>query len=228
MLVIIIPAFNEATQIGRVISGLFEIEDRLKQINDGFKLIVIDDGSSDRTAEIARALRVVVLRHEVNRGQGAALETGNEYARRHGADVVVHFDADGQHNPTDITSAVERLRNEKLDVILGSRFLDSRSKIPWFKRYIILPASCWINFVFTGVKLSDAHNGFRVLNRKALEQITISHDGMAHNSEIVQQIKARQLRFVEHPVQVNYHRYGQGISSGFKILSDFLFGQFVK
>lgn len=213
-----VPAYNEEETIGRVIRGLFE---------QGFmQVVVVDDGSDDRTGEEAKAVGAVVLKHPVNRGQGAALQTGNEYALRKEGDVVVHFDADGQFNPADIVGAVRALKSQALDVVLGSRFLDSRSRIPWLKRYVVFPISRWINFVFTGVKLTDAHNGFRVLNRRALKNIQITQDGMAHNSEIVSQIRKKNLRFVEVPVEVIYHEYGQGVGGGVRILLDLLLGIF--
>lgn len=214
MVLIIVPAYNEESTIGRVLRGLFE---------QGWKeIVVINDGSTDATGETAKRERATVLRHAINRGQGAALETGNEYARRLGADVVVHFDADDQFDPADIAPAVEKLKRANLDAVLGSRFLDTRSTVPALKRYIILPLARWINFVFTGVKLTDAHNGFRVLSRRALERIRITQDGMAHNSEIIAELKEQGLRFAEHPVAVRYFEFGQGPLGGLKIIWDLI------
>lgn len=220
MLFIVIPAYNEETNIGRVISGLF---------SHGFKnIIVVDDGSADKTFEIAKSFSIFVLHHEINRGQGAALQTGDEFAILKGADIVVHFDADGQFNPVDITGAVAELEKTGADAVLGSRFLDGRSKLPWTKRYLVLPVSKIVNRFYTGVKLTDAHNGFRVLSRKALEKIRISQDGMAHNSDIVRQIKKNNLKFTEFPVQVIYHEYGQGIGGGAKIIWEIFQNFFIK
>jgi hypothetical protein len=120
------------------------------------------------------------------------------------------------------------MKSKNVDVLLGSRFLDNRSSTPFLKKYIILPVSRWINLMFTGVKLTDAHNGFRILNKKSLEKIQIIQDGMAHNSEIISQIKKYQLTFVEYPVEVIYHEYGQGIGGGFKILRDLVVGRFLE
>ena len=214
---IIVPAYNEEKRIGRVVRGLFE---------QGLtSVVVVDDGSTDRTGDIARDGGAVVLRHAVNRGQGAALETGNEYARQQGADYVVHFDGDGQFNPADIMAAVKLLRERNLDLVIGSRFLDTRSRVPWFKRHVVLPISRWINFLFTGLALTDVHNGFRILSSRALQQIVITHDGMAHNSEIIAQIKKQHLAFAEHPVEVQYHEYGQGVRGGLKIVWDLIFSR---
>ena len=119
---IIIPAYNEEKNIGRVVSGLFE--HGLRQI------IVVDDGSTDNTNGKAKEAGAVVLRHEINRGQGAALQTGHEYAFKNGADAVVDFDGDGQFNPADIAPAAEAMSRAEADAAFGSRFLDKRSKIP--------------------------------------------------------------------------------------------------
>jgi glycosyltransferase involved in cell wall biosynthesis len=161
-----------------------------------------------------------VLKHAVNRGQGAALQTGNEFAIKKGAQAVVHFDADGQFNPADILPALQMMREGNVDVVLGSRFLDTRSRIPWTKKYILLPISRLINRFLTGLYLTDVHNGFRILSRRALEKINISQDRMAHNSDIVKQIKEKGLVYIEHPVEVVYHEYGQGLSGGVQILQD--------
>lgn len=216
---IIIPAYNEAKNIGRVIGGLFE---------HGFKrIVVVDDGSSDATSVIAQAAGARVLRHQVNRGQGAALQTGHEYALAAGAEVVVDFDADGQFNPADIAPALATMNQINAAVILGSRFLDNRSQIPALKKYIILPLARWLNYLFTGLKLTDAHNGFRILNRAALAKIKINQDRMAHNTEMVRQIKQSGLKFSEVPVEVKYHRYGQsGLSGGLKIIKDLILSKF--
>lgn len=220
MLFVIVPAYNEAKNIGRVISDLF---------SQGLEnIVVVDDGSSDDTFELAKSAGAVVLRHEVNRGQGAALQTGNEYALANDAGWVVHFDADGQFNPADIADALVLMRIQSADAVLGSRFLDNRSKIPWTKKHIILPVSRFINRLLTGLKLTDAHNGFRVLSRHALEKIKISQDRMAHNSEIVRQIKEHGLVFVEHPVQVKYFEYGQGVGGGLKIIGEILQERLIK
>lgn len=218
MLFIILPAYNEAKQIGRVIRDLFQ------QLEIGkFTVVLVDDGSTDETARIAEEAGAIVLRHVVNRGQGAALETGGVYARAQGADAVVHFDGDGQFNPVDIAGAVERLRKNNFDIVLGSRFLDNRSQIPFLKRWFIFPVSRLINRLFTGLHLTDVHNGFRVLSRVALEKIVITHDGMAHATEILQLVKKYHLRFAEHPIEVRYYKFGQGPLGGIRLVSDLLF-----
>lgn len=216
---VILPAYNEAKQIGRVIRGLFQ-EPGLKAVAPELQLIVVDDASQDATAEEAYKAGAMVVRHASNRGQGAALQTGNDLARSLGAQIVVHFDADGQFNPHDIAGAIALIKRDEVDIVLGSRFLDDRSEIPWFKRHIILPVGRRINFVFTGLELTDVHNGFRVLSRLALDKIIITHDRMAHNTEIPAQIKKYNLRWREYPVEVRYFEPGQGLGGGVRILWD--------
>ncbi|MFA6490729.1 MAG: glycosyltransferase family 2 protein [Candidatus Magasanikbacteria bacterium] len=220
MVLVVIPAYNEKLRVGRVIRGLFE---------HGYKdVLVVDDGSKDDTALEAEKAGAKVIKHEINRGQGAALETGDAYARNVGAEIVIHFDADGQFNPLDIEPALKLMRDKNVDLVFGSRFLDSRSKIPWQKKYLILPAARWINFVFTGITLSDAHNGFRILSKKALSKVVFLHDRMAHNTEILKIVKKNNLTYAESPVEVTYLNYGQGLSGGFRIILDLIIASFTK
>ncbi|MCX6782086.1 MAG: glycosyltransferase family 2 protein [Candidatus Magasanikbacteria bacterium] len=220
MIVVVVPAYNEEKKIGRVVRGLFE---------HGYeKVVVVDDGSSDETGKLAAEAGALVVCHALNRGQGAALRTGNQFALRIGAEIIVHFDADGQFNPSDIAGAVRLMREKSLDAVLGSRFLDERSRIPWLKKYLILPFARIVNRLITGIWLTDAHNGFRVLSRAAAEKLVIHQDGMAHNSEIVSKIGKNKMKFQEIPVEVVYHEYGQGIRGGLKVLTDIFISKLFK
>ena len=214
---IIIPAYNEDKNIGRVVRGLFQ---------HGWRnVVVVDDGSQDETARMARKEGAVVVRHKLNRGQGASLQTGNEFALACGADQIVHFDGDNQFDPADVQKAVDYLNQNKLDVVLGSKMLEKNSNIPFLKKYCIVPVAKVINFILTGVWLSDVHNGFRVLTARACEGISITHSGMAHNSEIILKIKKNKFKFAEIPVNVSYHEFGQNVFGGFKILFDWVIGK---
>ncbi len=213
MVFVVIPSYNEEKNIEKT------IEDVLKYFPLE-RIVVVDDGSSDNTVLIAKNKGVKVLRHIVNRGQGAALETGNEYARRKNADIVVHFDADGQHQAQDIKKMIEPIIKKEADIVLGSRFLGQENNLPWTKKFFILKPAIIFNWVFSGIRLSDAHNGWRALSKKALFKINISQDRMAHNTEIITQIKKNGLKYKEVPVSIVYKEYGQGFFSGLKILKD--------
>jgi glycosyltransferase involved in cell wall biosynthesis len=220
MIFVVLPAFNEEKKIGRVIRGLFE---------HGFEnIIVVDDGSTDNTSIIAKVAGATVVSHIFNRGQGAALQTGNEFALACGAQTIIHFDADGQFNPSDIHTGLLRLQTEQVDIIFGSRFLDKRSKIPFFKRFFVLPVSRLINNFFTGLQLTDVHNGFRIMRSNVAENLIITQDGMAHNSEIPRLIKDKHFSYAEHPVEVVYFETGQGVGGGIKILWDLIMAKFSK
>ncbi len=219
MFLAIVPAFNEEKNIGSVVKGLFNHIDRV---------VVVDDGSSDSTSTAASEAGAVVLRHEINRGQGAALETGRQYALKNNADYVLHFDADGQFEVSDISPALEALQKSGADILFGSRFLGRDADLPFFKRFFIFPIAKLFNMLFVGRGFSDAHNGFRILNRRALEKIKIEHDRMAHASEIPFKAKKAGLKCIEFSVKVVYREYGQGILGGVKIIRDLLLGKFTK
>lgn len=212
---VVIPAYNERARIGQTLEGLNNLP---------YDLVVVDDGSSDDTAAAAAGAKVV--RHSLNRGQGAALQTGTKWALQNGARYVVHFDADGQFEPSDIQKALAILRGTDVQVVLGSRFLGQTNELPFTKRYIIFPIARVINWAFSGMWLSDVHNGFRVMTADAARALTILEDRMAHNTYIISQIRKRKLLYQEMPVKVYYHRYGQGMRGGIKIVSDLFIGWF--
>ena len=197
---IIIPAFNES-------SGLAAVLESLLPLNCG--IIVIDDGSTNGTDKIAGAFPVLLIRHELNLGQGAALETGMEAARKLNADFVIHFDADGQHDSSDITQLLVPLQKGEADIVFGSRFLDKKPSGLNFSRKFILKAGRWINYLITGILLTDAHNGLRALNKKALRSIHFRQPGMAHASEILYEVKRKSLRYLEQPVHISYTDYSK-------------------
>ncbi len=220
MLYVVVPAFNEHKRIGRVIRDLFE--------HGITNVVVVDDGSTDDTAAVAHVAGAHVVRHCVNRGQGAALETGNRYALAQGALWIAHFDGDGQFRVEDIMQAVQIANQKQVDIIFGSRYLTDTSAIPWLKRTVLLPMGRCIHNIFTGMPLTDFHNGFRLLSSHAAQQIHITQDGMAHNSEIVAAVKRFNLSWIEAPTVVTYHEFGQGIGGGIKIVGDLLLDSLLK
>ena len=215
---IVIAAYNEAEQIGAVVEDLRKAQYR--------QIIVIDDGSNDATEARACSAGAVVFRHMINRGQGAALKTGIDAALRLGAEHIVTFDADGQHDPADIADLLQTIRSGKYDVVLGSRFLSKRSAVPWSKR-IILRGGILFTWIFSGVHLTDAHNGLRAFSRSAAQQITIRQDRMEHASEIIDEIKRHGLRYCEVPVTIKYSAYslqhGQRPLNSLRIAATLLF-----
>ncbi|MDH3403108.1 MAG: glycosyltransferase family 2 protein [Acidobacteriota bacterium] len=195
--VVVIAAYNEARVIGDVVRAV---------LADGWPVVVVDDGSVDQTFERLAQLPVWRLRHIVNRGQGAALQTGIRHALSLGAEVVVTFDADGQHDPSQIIDIVEPVASGRCDVAMGSRFLDGNSQVP-FGRYLVLKLGVLFTRVTTGIRVTDTHNGFRAFSREAAERLSIVMDRMAHGSDILEQVARHRWRFCEIPVTIKYTAY---------------------
>jgi polyprenyl-phospho-N-acetylgalactosaminyl synthase len=196
---IVIAAYNEEKSIGHVIAAL---------THEGYKnIVVVDDGSADRTYHTASQSGAYTLRHVINRGQGAALKTGIDFALSKGAEVIVTFDADGQHVPADIRRMVAPVLDGSADVTLGSRFLaGGRTNVSPLRR-VYLKLGVFAFLVLYGIRLTDSHNGLRALSRHAAEKIEIKSDRMEHASEIVDQIKKKRLRYKEVPVEIRYTEY---------------------
>jgi polyprenyl-phospho-N-acetylgalactosaminyl synthase len=215
----IIPALNEEKTIGEVIEN---IKSRVDDI------VVVNDGSSDRTAEIAAACGAVVLSHPINRGQGASLETGNQYALQNGAEVIFHFDADGQFSVEDIPTILEPIIKGEADAVLGSRFLEKRSNLPWLKEKIFMPIARLVNHLLFNVSLTDPQSGFRALSAAAWKKIPIRQDGMAHCSEIIAKIFKNKLRVNEVSITVRYDDFGLKFGGGVKIFKDLLLAKLME
>ena len=212
---VIVPLFNEGTVIERVVA------EALKTFPH---IVCVDDGSSDSSGEIALRAGAHLVTHPFNLGQGAALQTGLSYALQFpNAEYFVTFDADGQHSVDDALRMVTRLANEPLDVVIGSRFLDSRTQVSWKKR-LVLRTAAFVEGRLSGLKLSDAHNGLRALNRAAASRIRITQNRMAHASEITSQIGKLHLRYSEEAVHIEYSEYskskGQSLWNSVNILND--------
>lgn len=198
---VVIAAFNEEKKIIGVIKGLKK---------NGYRnIVVVDDGSRDRTYNIISKQNIHALKHFINRGQGASLKTGIDYAVRNGAKYVVTFDADGQHNPKEIERLLKPVVSGRFEVALGSRFLRKDSNTPWIRR-VVLKIGVLVIWVMYGVKLTDSHNGFRVFSRKAAQKIQITSDRMEHASQIVEEIHKNNLKYKEVPVTITYSDYSKG------------------
>ena len=194
---VVIPAYNEEKKIADVVK---DVRDRVENV------IVVDDGSADRTQGEAESSGAVVLRHIINRGQGAALRTGIKYALLKGAEIIVTFDADGQFQTEEISKIIQPVQEGRAEVVLGSRFLGIKSNIP-FIRFVILKAGLIFTRLISGIKVTDTHNGFRALSRAAALEIKITEDEWAHASEIIDEISSKKISFVEVPVTVRYTNY---------------------
>ncbi len=208
------PAFNEAPVICEVIAPLRRA---------GHEVVVVDDGSSDGTADAALAAGAVVLRHAVNLGQGAALQTAIEYCLEQGARYICTFDADGQHDPADIPRLFAAMKEKQADVVLGSRFLGQAPRMPVSRRLLLKAAVAFMR-LYGGLRLTDAHNGLRLLTRDAASRFEIRQARMAHASEMVRKCHKAGLRIIEVPCTIRYTDYslskGQGGLGSINILLD--------
>ena len=213
---LIVPCYNEGTVI-------FDV---LTHARETFPNIVgVNDGSADDSAAQIRAAGAHLVDHPVNLGQGAAIQTGVEYARKQpGAQYFVTFDADGQHQVKDVVRMIERLRTEPLDIIVGTRFAgQDNSQVPWIKR-AVLKTVVMLSPRTKKLGLTDAHNGLRAFNRRVAEEMNIRMNGMSHASEIVSMIEKHGWRVDEEPVDILYTEYsmskGQSLINGVNILAD--------
>jgi glycosyltransferase involved in cell wall biosynthesis len=214
---VVIPAYNEAS----VLTG--SIQDLLRL---GVSVVVVDDGSADDTAAVARVAGALVLRHPVNLGQGASLQTGIDFALSRGARVLVSFDADGQHLARDVPALLAAL-DEGADVALGSRFsghIEGASR----GRILFLQSVVLVSNTLSGLRLTDAHCGLRAFRASSSAALRLSQPRMAHASEFLRNVKRANLRVVEVPVTIRYtgysHSKGQRPRDALRILFDLLFG----
>lgn len=198
---VVIPAYNEGSFLAETVAGL---------IPYGYTVVVVDDGSAVPQDEYIRMQPVRFLRHVTNLGQGAALQTGTTYAIRDGAQIVVHFDADGQHNPVLISRLIEPIFTGACDITLGSRFIDSadRKQVP-LKKQVLLKGGVFVSWLFTRMWLTDTHNGLRAMSRAAAQKINLTENGFAHATEILEQIRKASLRYKEVPTTIKYTDYSQ-------------------
>ena len=223
---IVIPAFNEAAVIGEVIADVRSVFDHV---------VCVDDGSTDGTGEIALRAGAHLVRHPVNLGQGAAIQTGVEYARKQpGAQIFATFDADGQHRVKDLSAMVDRLRANDVDVVIGTRFAAKAeaeaSRPPLLKR-IVLQTAARLSPRGRRLGLTDTNNGLRVFNKTVADALNITMSGMSHANEFVVLIAENHWRVAEEPVEVLYTEYskskGQPLLNGVNIIFDgFLRGRY--
>lgn len=219
---IVVPAYNEGPRISATLRALAAFAGRI---------VVVDDGSYDDTAARALEEDVWLVSHAMNCGQGAALQTGIDFAIARGADVVVTFDGDGQHQADEIHNLVAPLLTDEVDVVLGSRFLGQCHNLPW-TRYMVLKLGVLFTRVVSRISVTDTHNGLRALSRHAAQRIRIRENRMAHASEILHEVRSQNLRYCERPVTIRYTAAtlakGQSSSQALRIAARFLLGRMVR
>ena len=214
---LVVPLYNEGSVIGEVVTHARRTFPHV---------VCVDDGSSDDSAMRAAEAGAVVVRHPVNLGQGAALQTGFEFALAVPTmRWVVTFDADGQHQVADVLEMLRLARADRLDAVIGSRFLDERTRPGLLKRLVLRTAVAYTNAT-TNTRLTDAHNGLRLLSREVVARIDIRQNRMAHASELVAQLGALEVRYAESPVHILYTDYsrakGQSLWNSVNILVDLI------
>lgn len=210
--------YNEASVVGTVIEGL------RKEFPN---VVCVDDGSTDGSQDVAREAGAVVVQHPVNLGQGAALQTGIEYSLQDPElDCIITFDADGQHRVVDARAMADRILSGEADVVLGSRFLDDRTKLSPMKRLVLRTAAMQSRLA-TGMALTDAHNGLRAFSPEVARGINLQQNRMAHASELIHQLAEMNPRWVEQPVEIVYTDYskskGQSLLNSVNIVADLFF-----
>ncbi len=221
---IVIPLYNEESVIKQTLTDL-----KTKRPQDN--IIVVDDGSTDRSYYEACVPGVHLLRHVINLGQGAALQTGIDYAKKLGCKYIVTFDSDGQHCADDIEPFVEILRRDEADIVLCSRFLGEAQNIPPMKKHF-LKLAAMAERLMTGIHLTDAHNGFRAINVAKYPNFVITQNRMSHASEIIDLIKRLKMRYKEMPCTIKYSQYsidkGQSMMNSINIVLEFFLGKVIK
>ena len=197
---VIVPGFNEAAVIRQTIESLLE---------KNYSVIVVDDASTDATRKILSGLPVFYTRHLANLGQGAAIQTGIHVALKKNAAYLVTFDADGQHDVNDIERMINLLNQEKAEIVFGSRFLPGAATNLHTSRKLVLKTARLINYLASGILLSDANNGLRVMTREAALKMRITENRSSHNAQLQNFVKYNKLKYAECPVNVSYSEYSR-------------------
>jgi glycosyltransferase involved in cell wall biosynthesis len=204
---IVLPAFGEENVIQKVITAIKK---------EGYQnILVVDDGSKDSTYKKAKAMDIIAIRHLINRGKGAATQTGITAALLLGADIVVTMDSDGQHNPKEIKLLVEPLIKDEADVVIGSRMLNSENMPK--ARMVMNSLANIITYIFFGIYVSDSQSGFRAYTKEALEGVRTHLDRYEFESEMLGQIKKQRIKEV--PIKVIYSDHSYNKYKGIKNFS---------
>ena len=197
---IIVPGFNEGLVIRETVEKL---------LTKKFSVVVVDDASTDNTRNALLGLPIYYIRHLSNLGQGAAIRTGIEFVLKKQFDYIVTFDADGQHDVDDIEKMLEILKKENADIIFGSRFLPGSATNVHTSRKWVLKIARVINYLASGILLSDANNGLRVMTREAAMKVQITENRSSHNAQVQNLVKQHKFRYAECPVNISYSDYSR-------------------
>jgi len=226
-LAIVIPAYNEEEKLAQVIKTLPKKFPKISET----EIIVINDGSKDNTEKIAKKYRTTVISHFINRGLGSALGTGFEYVKENNFDVLVTFDADGQHNPKDIAKVLKPITDKRADVVIGSR-LKNRKGMPWYRQVGILGLNIF-TLIFFWVWTSDSQSGLRAFSKVAIQKIELKSNKMEVSSEFFNEVQRHNLKMKEVPIASIYTQYslkkgvGKGqIRHGISIISKLIYRRF--
>lgn len=227
-IIFLIRAYNEAPRIIPVIRSILDAWFT--------HILVVDDGSKDETLEVLSQFPTLhIVHHPFNRGGGAALETGFEYIRRNGDEIgikyVVTFDADGQHHIEDMPVFIAEFeRDPSLDLVLGSRFVvKTDSNVPFFRRLTLFWGQIF-TYLMSGIWMTDAHNGYRMIRLETVKKIRLTMDGMEYGSEFVDEMRMQKCRFTEVPVNVTYTEdtlaKGQHLGGAWRIVTKMIWKKF--
>lgn len=220
MNVAVIPAYNEATRIASVVAAALPHVDRV---------VVVDDGSADATADAARAAGATVVRHPENCGAGAATMTGIEAARRMGADAVVTLDADEQHDANEIPQLLGAL-TDGVDVVFANRF-GQKNNIPPIRRVFNALGNI-VTFAATGMWIADSQCGYKAFGPRAVRELDLRMNGFEFCTEIVRECVQRKWAYAVVPVKVLYSEYtlakGQSFANGVKTALKILLRSFLR
>lgn len=208
-IIAVIPAFNEEKYVGTVVL-------RTRQYVD--EVVVVDDGSTDQTADVARLAGAIVIRHEENKGYGAAVQRLLAEAKRRAADVVVLLDADSQHSPDEIPHLIKPV-SEGFDLVIGSRE-KRRVDIPLYRR-IGLRVISFFSYILSREKVADSESGFRVFSKEAIARLELRENGMSVSAETIAKAAEEGLKITERPISIRYTRDGSTLNPvvhGFEVL----------
>jgi glycosyltransferase involved in cell wall biosynthesis len=221
--IIVIPAYNEEATVGQVVAEAVRVADAV---------VVVDDGSRDRTATLARQAGAIVVRHAVNRGLGGALGTGLAAAVKLGADALVTMDADGQHRAVDAGRIFERMAKGDVDFVIGSRMRAGADggKMP-LHRVLFNAVGNALTYLLFGVWVTDSQSGLRGLSRRAAETIDLRTNGMEVSSEFIKEVREKRWQMAEIPIPAIYTAYslskGQSFLVGMKTAAKLILRRFI-